>query len=107
MQSVCKSFNEVSSLLGRSKWDGLRLIYYPLLKVHLLACVALVFIDITKELPLTLILRPSGFETLATYAYGFAKEGYIYDCALPALFIIGLGVVGLFFINKWIEESFT
>ena len=107
MQSVCKSFNEVSALLGRNKWDGLRLIYWPLLKVHLLACAALVFIDITKELPLTLILRPSGFETLATYAYGFAKEGYIYDCALPALLIIGLGVVGLFFINKWIEESFT
>ena len=107
MQGVCKSYREVSASLGRGRWDALRFIYWPLLRIHLLACAALVFIDIIKELPLTLILRPSEFETLATYAYGYAKEGYIYDCALPSLMIIALGVFGLFFINRWIEKSYS
>ena len=63
----------------------------------------LVFIDLTKELPLTLILRPSGFETLATHAFGFAKEGLIYDSAFPSLMIILLGVWGLRIIHRYTE----
>ena len=75
-----------------------------MMRLTVLACATLVFIDIMKELPLTLVLRPSDFETLATFAFGFAKEGQIYDCALPSLLIVGLGVWGLLVIERWIEE---
>ena len=79
-------------------------IYWPLLRGNLLVGGTLVFIDLTKELPLTLILRPSGFETLATHAFGFAKEGRIYDSAVPSLMIIALGVWGLRVIHLWLKD---
>lgn len=105
MDSVCGSLHEASRMLRRGRWSSLMKIHFPLLKLNMLACATLVFIDISKELPLTLVLRPSGFETLATFAFGFAKEGQIYDCAFPSLLITMLGVCGLLFINRWIQET--
>jgi len=101
IEQTCHSLQEVSQSLGQSRWRSMTRIHLPLLKTHLLAGGTLVFIDLTKELPLTLILRPSGFETLATHAFGFAKEGQIYDCALPSLIIIALGIWGLRLIHQF------
>lgn len=104
IERTCSSMHEVSQTLGQNRWRGMIRIYWPLLKGNLLAGGTLVFIDLTKELPLTLILRPSGFETLATHAFGYAKEGRIYDSALPSLMIIALGVWGLRVIHLWLKD---
>ncbi len=55
----------------------------------------LIFVDVMKELPMTLILRPFNYETLATYVYQFAKSELLEEAALAALIIIlaGLGPV--------------
>ena len=105
MQGVCTTLHEASRTLGQGNWQSLTRIHWPLLRINILACATLVFIDIMKELPLTLVLRPSDFETLATFAFGFAKEGYIYDCALPSLLIISLGVWGLLVIERWVDKE--
>lgn len=105
MQGICATLDEASRTLGQGTWQSLSRIHWPLLRMNILACATLVFIDIMKELPLTLVLRPSDFETLATFAFGFAKEGYIYDCALPSLLIIALGVWGLLVIERWIDKE--
>lgn len=105
MQGVCTTLHEASRTLGQGNWQSLTRIHWPLLRLNILACATLVFIDIMKELPLTLVLRPSDFETLATFAFGFAKEGYIYDCALPSLLIISLGVWGLLVIERWVDKE--
>ena len=81
--------------MGKSEFKTLLLVHAPTMKQTILAAIVLVFIDITKELPLTLIIRPAGFETLATSAFGYAKEGQLASCAIPCLSIIGLGVIGL------------
>lgn len=107
MQAVCSTLHEASRTLGQGNWKSLTRIHWPLLRINILACATLVFIDIMKELPLTLVLRPSDFETLATFAFGFAKEGYIYDCALPSLLIILLGVWGLLVIERWVDKDAT
>lgn len=107
MQAVCSTLHEASRTLGQGNWQSLTRIHWPLLRINILACATLVFIDIMKELPLTLVLRPSDFETLATFAFGFAKEGYIYDCALPSLLIILLGVWGLLVIERWVDKDAT
>ena len=59
----------------------------------------LVFVDVMKELPLTLLLRPFAFETFATISYEYAKEEMIEVAALPALFIILIGIVPVFIAN--------
>lgn len=105
MQAVCATLHEASRMLGQGNWQSLIRIQWPLMRINVLACATLVFIDIMKELPLTLVLRPSDFETLATFAFGFAKEGHIYDCALPSLLIVALGVWGLLVIERWIERE--
>ena len=105
MQGVCGSLHEASRMLGQGNWQSLKCIHWPMMRMTVLACATLVFIDIMKELPLTLVLRPSDFETLATFAFGFAKEGQIYDCALPSLLIVALGVWGLLVIERWIERE--
>ncbi|MDA8735899.1 iron ABC transporter permease [Opitutales bacterium] len=105
MQGVCTTLHEASRTLGQGNWQSLTRIHWPLLRMNILACATLVFIDIMKELPLTLVLRPSDFETLATFAFGFAKEGYIYDCALPSLLIISLGVWGLLVIERSVDKE--
>ena len=105
MQNVCSSLHDASRMLGQPNIRTLVAIHWPLLKTTILASGILVFIDITKELPLTLILRPTEFETLATFAFGFAKEGNIYDCALPCLIIVIFGACGLFCINHWLGRA--
>lgn len=105
MQGVCTTLHEASRTLGQGNWQSLTRIHWPLLRMNIWACATLVFIDIMKELPLTLVLRPSDFETLATFAFGFAKEGYIYDCALPSLLIISLGVWGLLVIERSVDKE--
>lgn len=91
----CRLLHEASRLMGKSELKTLLLVHAPAMKPTILAAIVLVFIDITKELPLTLIIRPTGFETLATSAFGYAKEGQLTYCAVPCLSIVALGVLGL------------
>ena len=58
----------------------------------MLTAAILVFVDVMKELPATLILRPFDFETLATSVYMYASVGQLEDAALPALLITRRGV---------------
>ena len=53
-----------------------------------------------KELPATLILRPFNFETLATQVYNYASVGQIEDAALPALIIVGIGIIPVFVASR-------
>ena len=82
-----------SRVLGHSYGASLRQIILPLLKSSFLAGLMLVFVDIMKELPMTLLLRPFDFETLATHTYQFAKDEMLEQAALPALMIVVTGLV--------------
>ncbi len=95
MTRVCGSLDEASRLLGHPPLDTLRRVNLPLVRGSLLAATMLVFVDILKELPLTMILRPVNFDTLATLSFGLAKEGRIQECAVPALLIVLLAALGL------------
>ena len=53
-----------------------------------------------KELPMTLLLRPFNFETLATYVYQFAKDELLEEAALPALLIVASGIVPVVLMNS-------
>ena len=59
----------------------------------------LVFIDVMKELPMTLLLRPFNYETLATYVYQFAKDELLEEAALPALMIVTVGMLPVIVMN--------
>ena len=107
MTRVCGSLDEASRLLGHPPARTLLRINLPLIKGTVFSATMLVFVDILKELPLTMILRPDNFETLATLAFGLAKEGRIQECAVPSLVIILLAAIGLMGLNRFIRSSTT
>lgn len=105
MDRLGPSLGEASRLLGRSPLASFWRIDLPLLKGPLLAAAMLLFVDILKELPLTLILRPVNFETLATTAFSLAKESRLQACAVPSLMIVAAGAAGLFVMNRWLTPA--
>lgn len=83
-----KNISESSYLLGISKIKTLFKVELPLLRGALVSAFLLVFIDILKELPLTLILKPYKLQTLAVTAYAYADDERVAEAALPALVLI-------------------
>ena len=93
-----------SRVLGHGYGASLRQIILPLLKSSFLAGLMLVFVDIMKELPMTLLLRPFDFETLATYTYQFAKDEMLEQAALPALMIVVTGLIPVILMSAMLRR---
>ena len=87
------SVDESSYLLGYSKQKTFMNIHVPYLRNSLLFVVILISLEIIRELPITLILRPFNFETFATTAYISASEDLLEAAAAPALFLILIATI--------------
>lgn len=86
----------------------LRRIHLPILRTSLLTALLLVFVEVLKELPTTLILRPFNFNTLAVRTYELASDERLMDAALPALAIVIIGLLPVLLITKSIlNEPFS
>lgn len=90
LSRVSPRFDEASRGLGRGTLATLALVTLPLMRSGLLAGAALVFLSAMKELPATLLLRPIGFETLATEIWTLTTVGAYSRAAVPALVLIVL-----------------
>ena len=93
-----------SRVLGQGYMDSIRRVIMPLLKSSFLAGMMLVFVDVMKELPMTLLLRPFNFDTLATYTYQFAKDEMLEMAALPALMIVLSGLVPVILMSAMLRR---
>ena len=85
---IGKKLSESAYLLGSGKFRALFRIELPLLRNTIISAFLLVFIDILKELPLTLILKPYNLNTLAMKAYEYAEDEQVPEAALPSLLLI-------------------
>jgi iron(III) transport system permease protein len=90
---VPASIDDAGRTLGASAGQRLWRLYLPLVRPATAAAALLVFVDAMKELPATLLLRPIGVETLATYLYGEAARGTYEDGAIAALLIVAVGAL--------------
>lgn len=104
LDRVPPNLMDASRCLGRSPLDSFRRIQVPLITPALAAGGLLVFVDVMKELPMTLLLRPFNYDTLATYLYQFAKDELLEEAALPALMIVAAGVVPVAVMNGTIRR---
>ena len=86
--------------LGRTPGGVLRRVHLPLLRPAVLTGVLLVFIDVMKELPATLILRPFNFETLATWVYRFASDERLAQASTAALIIVVVSLVPTYVLSR-------
>ena len=102
---IGENLSESSYLLGYGKIKTFFKIDFPLLRSALLSSFILVLIDVMKELPLTLILKPYNLSTLAVRAYEYAEDERVAKAALPALFLIFLIGTMITLLNYKLREN--
>ena len=97
---VPRSIDDTARLLGASPWRVFVQLHLPLLQRSALAAALLVFVDVMKELPATLVLRPFGSDTLAVVAYNFARDERLAEAALPSLAIVAVGLIPVVLLSR-------
>ncbi len=104
-QRIPLSLDHSSRSLGQSKLATLWKVNLPLLKAPLIAGGLLVFIDVLKELPLTLILRPFNFDTLAIRSFEFASDERVAEAAPAAVVIVLTGLLPVLLLNRLLGRT--
>ncbi len=104
---VSPSIEEAARSLGQSPGRVLLRVTLPLIRPGLLAGAALVFLTTMKELPVTLLLGPIGFRTLATMTWSATAEGFFARAAAPALLLILVSACSMYFVLRdiWTEPQ--
>ncbi|WP_243895909.1 iron ABC transporter permease [Paenibacillus sp. F411] len=93
-------YTEASRLLGRSRLATFWRIELPLIRGAVLSGCILTFVEICKELPLALLLRPFDFETLSTKTYQYANNEQIHEASVPALLIISISFISVYVLHN-------
>ena len=101
-EKINNSIDESAYLLGYSKIKTFSRIHVPYLKNNIILIIVLISLEIIKELPITMILRPFNFETFATQAYIYASQDLLEAAALPSLFLISWATILIIFSSKYI-----
>ncbi|QJD70906.1 iron ABC transporter permease [Marinobacterium sp. LSUCC0821] len=105
LNQISPSIDYAAKSLGRSTWTTLRLIHAPIMRSSLFTALLIVFVDVLKELPATLMLRPFDFNTLAIRAYELATDEQLIAAAPPSLLIVVVGLIPVLLINRAITRS--
>jgi len=105
LSRVKPSMDESARTLGASRFNILKNIHFPLIQTSLLTAFILVFVEVLKELPTTLILRPFNFNTLSVRAYEMAADERLADAGLPALLIVLTGIIPIIILSKLIGKK--
>ena len=98
-------YYEASIMLGKSGLETFLKVDVPLLRPALLSAAILTFVDVLKELPLTLILRPFNYDTLATKVFVYAGDEMIHEGSIYALMIIGISGLSLLVMQYLLREK--
>lgn len=105
LEKVTPSMDAAARSLGRSPLQTLRRIHLPMMRASLTTAGLLVFVDVMKELPATLMMRPFNFDTLAVKAYELASDERLPEAALPSLAIVAVGVLPVIMLSRAIATS--
>ncbi|WP_228728202.1 ABC transporter permease [Brevibacillus composti] len=104
-EKVGKKYYEASRLLGLGMTRTFFAVDLKMIKGAILSASILTFVEIIKELPLTLLLRPFNFETLATKTYQYANDEQIIEASIPSLLIIGISMITVLLFHRFGEEK--
>ncbi len=99
------SIDETARMLGAGERRLYSTLHLPLLRRSALAAMLLVFVDVMKELPATLVLRPFGADTLAVVAYNLARDERLGEAALPSLAIVLVGLIPVLMLSRAMRQS--
>ncbi|WP_020402174.1 ABC transporter permease subunit [Gracilimonas tropica] len=105
MEKITPNMDEAARGMGYSFSKVLRKIHIPMMSGGLLTAGLLVFVDVMKELPATLIVRPFNFDTLAVQVYRYASDERLAESAGAALMIVLVGIIPVIIISRTIARS--
>ncbi len=105
LAKVTPNMDGAARSLGHGAFGTLRRVHLPMIRGAILTASMLVFVDCMKELPLTVILRPFNFHTLATFVHQYASDEQLGEASLAALSIVGFGILPVIFLSLAITKS--
>ena len=91
--------------LGQTPTGTLQRVHLPILAPSLLTALLIVFVDVMKELPATLIMRPFNYDTLAVQAYRLASDERLEGAAVPSLVIVAIGLLPVVLICRQVGRQ--
>ncbi len=103
--NITRSMEDAGRSLGHTAGGVVRKVHVPIMRGSLMTALLLVFVDVMKELPATLILRPFNFNTLAVRAYELASDERLADSATAAVTIVAVGVAPILVLSASIARS--
>ncbi|TNF59303.1 MAG: iron ABC transporter permease [Rhodobacteraceae bacterium] len=98
--TVHANMDAAARSLGQTPFGTLRRVHLPILTPSLLTALLIVFVDVMKELPATLIMRPFNFDTLAVQAFRLASDERLEGAAVPSLVIVAVGLLPVILICR-------
>ncbi|RLK48172.1 iron(III) transport system permease protein [Alkalispirillum mobile] len=105
LEQIRPSLREAARSLGARDSEIIRRIYIPVLRPGLITAALLVGVDVMKEMPATLLLRPFGWDTLAVRIFEFTVEGQWERAALPAVTLVAVGLIPvIFLVNRTVRK---
>lgn len=104
MQRITSSIDEASMSMGINGWMMLRRVHLPILKSGIFTAGALVFVDVMKEMPITLMTRPFGWDTLSVRIFEMTSEGAWEQAALPAVALVISGLIPIILFMRQTEK---
>ncbi len=104
MQRITSSIDEASMSMGINGWIMLRRVHLPILKSGIFTAGALVFVDVMKEMPITLMTRPFGWDTLSVRIFEMTSEGAWEQAALPAVALVISGLIPIILFMRQTEK---
>jgi iron(III) transport system permease protein len=105
LDKIKPSMDDAARSLGMAPRETLFKVHMPLMKGSLLTALLIVFVDVMKELPATLILRPFNFNTLAVRAFELASDERLADSSTAALMIVLVGLLPVIYLSRSISQS--
>ncbi len=102
---ITPNMDGASRSLGHSAMSTLWRVHLPMIRASILTASMMVFVDCMKELPLTVILRPFNFHTLATFVHQYASDEKLGEASLAALSIVGFGILPVIVLSLAITRS--
>ena len=105
LMRITPNMDGAARTLGLGPMKTLERIHLPLIRGGILAAAILVFVDTMKELPMTIILRPFNFETLATHVHQLASDELLEESALGSLSIVAAGLLPVIYLSRTIREA--
>ncbi|MBO6824555.1 MAG: iron ABC transporter permease [Sneathiella sp.] len=104
-EKITPNMERASRTLGVTGFSMLRRVHIPIMSGSAMTALLVVFVDVMKELPATLIMRPFGFETLAVRAYELASDERLAEAAGPSIAIVLAGILPVIILSRAISRS--